>query len=589
MSGAVTTPRRGQAVRVFGPDLWALRGAFVRANLYTLAAVAGNALAPWPLKWIIDGLLAPGAAERHWPAPFGAASAETAILVLGAAFLGLALLSAVAEAADGVVSARLREQLGVALRDRMLAHLQTLPPTIRTTHRSGELVLRIVGDVDQFTRLWTKTVPLLVKFAATTVLTVAGIVWLSPAIGVACLLVLPGLAALVRHLGRRVAASSRQRRRREGDVAAVAQEIVRGLPVIQAIGATGAARQRFAAVSAAGLQAGVVAAQAAASLERTFGVARAVVTAGVTVGGALLVVRGWLTVGELTVMTAYVAQLVRPVDKVNDLTEAVAKGLVAGERMVRFLGEAPLVTDRPGATTLTRAHGRLDLHDVHFSYPASEAARPAVLRGVTLTLEPGTLTVLVGQSGAGKSTIVHLLLRLFEPTAGTVCLDGRPLADYRLDSLRRQFAVMTQDLHLFSGTLRQTLTVDAGDLPEARIWAALAFVALDGFVGALPHQLDTTLGEDGANLSGGQRQRLSLARAFLLDRPILVLDEPLANVDAESARVILTALAQLRVGRTCLAITHESTLVTHADAVYRLAHGCVTLVPRRRPVLELAR
>ena len=181
-------------------------------------------------------------------------------------------------------------------------------------------------------------------------------------------------------------------------------------------------------------------------------------------------------------------------------------------------------------------------------------------------------------------------MRLFDPTSGTVRLDGRPLGDFTLRSLRAQFAVMTQDLHLFSGTLRQALTVDAGEIEEPRIWEALAFVALDGFVRGLPDTLDTSLGEDGANLSGGQRQRVSLARAFLLDRPILLLDEPLANVDSESARVILEALGRLRVGRTCVAITHESTLVEHADVVYRLAQGTATHGARsRRSVLEMVR
>jgi ATP-binding cassette subfamily B protein len=581
--------RLRQVLRTFGPDLLAQRGAFVRANVYNLVAVVGNALAPWPLKWIIDGLLDGAPAATSWPAAFGGLGRETSILVLGAVFLALALGSAVAEAGTGVITAAIRERLATAVRDRMLAHLLTLPPTIRTTHRSGELVLRVVGDVEQFTRLWTKTLPLLLKFAATTLLTVAGIAWLSPMLGLACLAALPVLVRLVRHHGRRVAESSRSRRRREGEVAAVAQEIVRGLPVIQALGTADGAQRRFSTVSLAGLRAGVVAAEAAAGLERSFGIARALVTAGVTVGGALLVVRGWLSVGELTVLSAYVAQLVRPVDKVNDLTEAVSKGLVAGERLQRFLAEAPVVVDAPDALTLTRAQGRIELDDVWFSYPAHGDARPPVLRGVTLTLEPGRLTVLLGQSGAGKSTLISLLLRLFDPTSGTVRLDGQPLDRLALRSLRAQFAVMTQDLHLFSGTLRQALTADVGEVGDARILEALRFVALDAFVAALPAGLDTPLGEDGANLSGGQRQRLSLARAFLLDRPILLLDEPLANVDAESARVILAALARLRAGRTCVAITHESTLVAHADVVYQLAGGTIALAPRRRAVLELAR
>jgi ATP-binding cassette subfamily C protein CydCD len=147
---------------------------------------------------------------------------------------------------------------------------------------------------------------------------------------------------------------------------------------------------------------------------------------------------------------------------------------------------------------------------------------------------------------------------------------------------------MTQDLHLFSGTLRQALTVDVPAIDDATVWDALSFVALDDFVRGLPLQLDTALGEDGLNLSGGQRQRLSLARAFLLDRPILLLDEPLANVDAASARVILLALERLRATRTCIAITHEASLVRCADAVYRLTHGTVCR-DAPRPALEVAR
>lgn len=576
-----------QLASAFGADVWALRGAFLKANAITLVAVVGNALAPWPLKWIIDGLVSPGTSV--WPAFQGQVGAETGVLVLGGVFLALALSSAVADAADAVVAARIREQLGFTIRDRMLVHLQTLPPTIRTTHRSGELVMRIVGDVDQFTRLWTKTVPLLVKFAATTLVTVAGIAWLSPSMGLACVVFVPALGALVRVHGRRVAETSRTKRRRDGEVAAVAQEIVRGLPVIQALGATEGARRRFAVVSAEGLQSGVLASKAAAGLERSFGVARAVVTAGVTVGGALLVVRGWMSVGELTVVCAYVAQLVRPIDKVNDLTEAVSKGLVAGERLARLLAETPLVADAPHAVAARGVRGHLELRDVWFSYPGRGHERPTVLRGVNMQVSPGSLTVLVGASGAGKSTVISLCLRLFDPSAGAVYLDGRPLDTYTLRSLRSQCAVMTQDLHLFSGSLRQALTLDAGDVDDARILEALGFVALDGFVRALPDALDTPLGEDGLNLSGGQRQRLSLARAFLLDRPILLLDEPLANVDAESARVILAALERLREGRACLAITHESTLVDHADVVYRLEHGVVRRDRRVTTSLEMVR
>lgn len=592
----------------FGPELWALRGRFALANGITLVAVAAAAIAPWPLKMIVDTLVA-GPSGLASFGDFANARPEALVLGLGIIFLLVSVIGALAESGDGVVSAQIKERLGFAVRDRVVTHLQSLPPTIRMKHRSGELVLRLVGDVDQFTRLWTKTIPLLARHTATTVVTVAGIAWLSPAIGVACFVTLPVLAALVRYYGRQVARTSRAKRKREGEVSATAQEIVRGLPVIQALGATDAARHRLAGVSAMSLAAGVEASRAAARLERSFELARGGAVALVTVGGALLVLRGWLTIGELTVLSAYVAQLVRPIDKINDITEAVSRGLVAGERLSAILNERPLVIDAPDAHAIGRAAGRLELRNVSFAYPTETQKRDPVLRGVNLTCEPGTLTVLVGASGAGKTTITSLLLRLFDPAAGQVLLDGRPITEITLQSLRRQFAVMTQDLHLFSGTLRQALTGEvplAGDVVESgetslvnrradaaadqrdddddRVWQALEFVALAEFVRALPAGLDTAIGEDGLNLSGGQRQRMSLARAFLLDRPIIVLDEPLANVDAVSARVILGALDRLRTHRTCLAITHESALLSAADVVYRLSNGTVRRERHRAPV-----
>lgn len=588
----MTEPRPSTSLpalmRGFGPELWALRFRFLAANLVTLAAVSANALSPWPLKLLVDGLVEGVPAGGAAVSAFGREPYLYAI-GLGVVFLVLSLASAFAESSDGLLTATIRERLSQSLRERMLAHLQSLPPTIRTTHRSGELVLRVVGDVDHFSRLWTKTLPALGRLVATTVATIAGVFWLSPMLGAACLVAVPLLGLVVRVRGRSVTQTARLKRRREGEVAAVAQEIVRGLSVIQATGATARAARRFSSASAAGLRAGVDASRAAAKMERAFEVARAVAMTFVMVGGALLVLRGWLTVGALTALAAYMTQLLRPIDKINALIESVSRGVIAGERLLALLALQPVVADRPDALRITRSSGRIELRDVWFAYPSDGDVRPPVLRGVNLTLEPNRFTVLVGASGAGKSTIVNLLVRVFDPISGSIAIDGRPFPAVSLHALRAQIAVMTQDLHLFAGTLGEALAPDEGPVDEARLWNTLALVALDDFVRGLPAGLDTPLGEDGLNLSGGQRQRLSLARALLLDRPILLLDEPLANVDAASAQVILDALQTIRRGRTLLAITHEALLLRHADAVYRLAGGLLRAEPPARAALEVVR
>src|SRR5262245_23549058 len=467
----------------------------------------------------------------------------------------------------------------------MLGHLQQLPPTIRTTHRSGELVLRLVGDVDQFVRFLSRTAPLIVEYLSTTVATLTVMLWLQPALAIFAVLVVPGLAAVVLHYGRRLGGASRERRRREGEVAGLAQEIVRGLPVIQALGGDDHARRRFRALNASSLEAGVQETRVAANMERTIRIAHGLATALLIGGGAALVLANRLTLGSLTVLASYLTQLLKPVERLNDLAETTAKGMAAGERLLALLEQQPTIRDAPGAIRIGRAHGTIEIRDVHFTYPGKR--RTPVLRGVNLRLRPGELTVLVGASGAGKSTLLNLLVRLFDPTSGDIVLDGRPISSLTVRSLRAQIAMMAQDTHLFAGTLREALTPTGEPLTDRRAWDALALVAMEDFVRSVPRGLDAALGEDGVNLSGGQRQRLSLARAFLLDRPILLLDEPTSNVDPESEAVITRALGRLRHGRTCLAITHRPSMFDGADAVYRLDNG--RIVPHAGALILVTR
>jgi len=542
-----------------------------------VAGVVFGLAAPWPLKVIIDNVLS----HRPFPRALGAiglreASPEAVVLVMAASIVALGAARALVEAQHAARTARFRERLNIEVRDRMMVHLQQLPPTIRSTHRSGELALRLVGDVDQFVRFVARTLPTIVEYALTTAATLALMLWLQPALTLFAVLLMPGLAVIVRVYGTRLGRASRERRRREGEVAGLAQEIVRGLPVIQSLGGDEHARQRFRRLNANCLEAGVAETRAASQMERAIRITHGLATAVLVAGGALLVLKGRLTLGALTVLASYLTQLLKPVERLNDLAETTSKGLAAGERLISLLEQQPIVRDAPGAVSIARARGVIELRDVHFSYGGG---RRDVLRGVNLRLEPGALAVLVGASGAGKSTLLSLLVRLFDPTSGEILLDGRPLPAITVHSLRRQIAMMAQDTHLFAGSLREALTPTGEHVSDERTWEALALVAMDDFVRSIPGKLDAPLGEDGVNLSGGQRQRLSLARAFLLDRPILLLDEPTSNVDPESEAIIAAALARMRYGRTCLAITHRLALFDHADIVYRLEEGRIAVQP----------
>jgi ATP-binding cassette subfamily B protein len=561
--------------RVFAPDLRPHRRTLAAAYLYRLLSVAAAVVSPWALKLIIDNVIAARPLPRALRGVGANLSPTSLVLWLTLVFVVVTIIGAVTNALEKNLSARVRERLTLELRDRLLAHLQTLPPTFRTGHRSGELVLRLVDDSDLFVRIVTKTLPVLFQNVATVFLIIVVMLWLDLRLAAFAVVLVPVLIAIIRHYSKRLWAASRDKRRHEGKVSGLAQEIVRGLPVIQALGGEHHARARFGRTNKKRLRAGVEETRVAVRMEQTLQITQGFALALTTGVGALLVLRGQLTVGELTVFVAYVAQLLKPIEKLNDLSETAGRGFAGGERLLSLLSHEPAVMDAPNAVEVARARGVVEFRDVWFKYPDDEARDQFVLRGVDMRLEPGRLAVLVGQSGAGKSTIMSLLVRLYDPTVGDILLDGRPLREISLRSLRAQVAVMTQDTHLFSGSLRKALVPDGAEVTAEKIWDALELVALDDFVRALPEQLETKLGEDALNLSGGQRQRLSLARAFLLDRPVLLLDEPLANVDDISAAVILRALEHLRAERTCLAITHQTSMLDYADVIYRLDEGQV--------------
>ncbi|MDH3664347.1 MAG: ABC transporter ATP-binding protein/permease, partial [Alphaproteobacteria bacterium] len=289
-------------------------------------------------------------------------------------------------------------------------------------------------------------------------------------------------------------------------------------------------------------------------------------------GGGILVLKGSLTIGSLTVGIAYLAHLMKPLAKINELASSISRGLARGERLTALLDRKPDIVDREDAVDALSFSDALTFEKVSFAYRSATGGETSdiVLRDVDLRIDAGSFVVIVGPSGAGKSTLLALLLRLFDPTNGRILLDGVPIADIRLKSLREQFAVMMQETHLFSGAIREALQPSGRPIDDQAIWAALANVSMDDFVRALPGGLDAVLAENGANLSGGQRARLSLARAILADAPILLLDEPLANVDPKSQAVILAALGRLRSNRTCIAVTHQMALAHLADQVLRI-------------------
>jgi ATP-binding cassette subfamily B protein len=549
-----------------------------------LLAVGMTLLSPWPLKFVIDHVLG----GQPLPEPItGLApdlSSEAMVLILAGVAALIGMLGAILSSTQKHLDARVRERMALELRDQLLSHIQTLPLTLKTAQQSGELVLRIVDDVHQLVRMLTKTAPVVFQHLTTTLSVLTVMFWLEPRLALLGLVLVSLMACLIRFHAKPLRKATRQKRRGEGAVAGLAQEVIRGLATVQALGAEERVRERFSEVNSQGLNAGVRETQVAVAMERNMQIANAAAVAMILGGGGMLVINGYLSLGGLTVCIAYMVQLLKPVEKINELATSIARGLARGEEILALLDIPPAVHDHPYARHIGRVRGRIDLRSVYFAYPPTEVGQPStpVLENINLKLQPGSFSVLLGPSGSGKSTLLSLLLRLYDPVSGGILLDGIPYSHICLSSLRTQFAAMLQHTHLFTGTLRDSLQPVDLRGSDRLLWWALEQVALDQFVSELPGRLDAVLGEDGMNLSGGQRARLSLARALLLDRPILLLDEPLANVDAASQRIILEALERFRVGRTCLAVTHQPELAERADVILYLEERRIAQAPQQR-------
>ncbi|MCB1985398.1 MAG: ABC transporter ATP-binding protein [Burkholderiales bacterium] len=581
-TGDHAIPHWKRIFQIFLPMLWVHRNKLIIAYFWGLIAVSAVLLAPWPLKYIIDNVLAGKPLPGWFDFVTAGMSPVSLVLALAVATALIAVIGALSSAAEKMRNARIREQLDREVRSKVLQHIQNQPASMFDQHKSGELVLRLVDDGDKVVRLLTKTTPVIFRHLATTFLAFVAMVLVSPLLGLLGGIIVLGLAMLVRRYAEPLRLASRNKRKAEGDVSALAQEIIRGLANTQALGMEQKVSERFNDKTRISKHAGVEETRVVVDMERIMQLANGLAIALIIGGGGLLVLKGQLTLGSLTVCMAYIIQLLKPVEKINDLAFSVSRAMVRGENLVHLLDQHSKIQNNPNAVILNNPKGEIRFEQVSFTYPPNPDSHKdnclvndgQVLNNINFVLEPGKLTLLTGPSGSGKSTLLNLMLRMMDPTSGAIYFDGVPYPDIQLkNSLRRQFAVMLQRNYVFAGSLHEHFYIAGREPEDAQIWHALEMVAMTDFVKKLPQGLYTTLGEDAVNLSGGQRARLALARTFLMDRPVLLLDEPLANVDPESREIILDALDCIRAGRSCLVVTHQFEMADRADRIVVLRNG----------------
>lgn len=555
----------------------ALAGGLAGTVLVTAAELAR----PFPLKIVLDRLLVPGGGVEIGPSVIAAVAG----LVVGIAAVG-ALGAYLAEAGMRRAGEHVVHDLRVAL----YAHLQRLSLRFHRRRHPGDLVTRITGDVNAVGELVTES---LVKVTGAILLLVGMLVvsaLLDPVLTVAAAGVVPLLALASVRSRRVIKGAARRQRAAEGAIAAHSSESLGAIDTVKALGTedddTAALRHRSEQRRDAGVEASIAEGRYAGVVD----VLEAVGTALVLGVGVWRVQAGALTPGDLVVMTSYVRRLYRPLRDLARQAGRITRALVRAERIGEVLAADDTLPERPDGHAGARAAGDVELCDVSFAY---DPARP-VLDRLSLHVPAGTTVAVVGESGAGKSTIASLLARFHDPDVGEVLLDGRDLRDCSLAWLRDQIGFVLQDTALFSGTVADNIAYGS-DTDRAAVVRAAKVAGAHRFITELPDGYETDLGPGGAALSGGQRQRLAIARVLVRDPAVVVLDEPTSGLDAASEEAVVAGLERLLAGRTTILVTHSLRLASRADRIVVVDAGRVVevgapadLLTGRGPLRRLA-
>jgi len=510
------------------------------------------------LKVVVDDVLVPGRFDRFgWVA---------------LAYIGLSVVENSLAGADRILTTWLSQRFLVDLRLHVLRHLQTLSPEFFSRSRLGDILSRLSSDVSAIESFIVSGTTDAVSLVLRLVFFVGALFFLQWQLALVSVVICPLFWVVARYFSRRIKEISRERQRRSGAITSVAEQALSNIALVQAYGRAEHETERYAREVEGKYRAEMRSARLRAMYSPAIDLIEVAGLLTVLGTGAWLISQGGLTVGGLLAFIAYLSQLYSPVKGLGSLMNSAYSATAGAERVLEVLDERPGVCDRPDARDAGRASGRIELDRVGFTYPGR--GRPA-LADVSFAAEPGDVVALVGASGAGKSTIVKLLLRFYDPDSGAVRLDGHDLRDLSLASLRSNVAVLLQETLVFDGTVRDNIAYGLPGATDDQIERAARAADAHEFIAALPEGYDTRIGERGRRLSGGQCQRLAIARAMLRDAPVLVLDEPTTGLDPGSTDRILEPLRRLMSGRATIIVSHNLTTVREATQILVLDHGRV--------------
>ncbi len=551
------------------------RGTLLVILLAMLVETAMSLATPWPLKVILDNVvshhkMSPWLERLLHPLMDGRHQMHIAAIAAGAYVL-IAVLGAIASYVDNYYTESVGQWVANDLRLRTFHHLQRLSLGYYSTHQTGAMLSTITTDIQTIQGFASSSTLNILVDLLTIVCMLVLMFWLNWDFTLIAVGVTPFLLLFVSRFKKAVKKATHEVRKQQSQIVAVVQQDLESIESVKAFGRQDLEQKELAEVSKATVDAALKARSIKSLLSPAVTVTVAICTAVVLWRGAYLILAEVMTVGALTVYLSYLSKFFKPVKDLATTTNAIAQAAVGVERVRAILDTDTVIPEKSDAVEAPPARGEIEFDHVGFAYDVKNP----VLQDICFTIKPGQLVGIVGPTGSGKSTVVSMIPRFYDPVQGTVKIDGRDVRDFKLASLRDQVGYVLQETVLFHGTIAENIAFGRPDATRKEIIEAAELANAHEFISKLDQGYDTMVGERGSTLSGGQRQRIGIARVMVRNNPILLLDEPTAALDSESEKLVIEALERLMKGRTVITIAHRLTTIRDADQIIVISGGVV--------------